>query len=140
MLYLLHDRSVSPSFNPFSVFRLICNAQEHRDSRAGDRKQDCVDLIQMPSDENSAQVLALRRRRSRSNTVEEYSNTSDRTSSEYQINRELFTTNIDVQQLEARLGHIEDLLIKIAKSLNIKDGVIPKSQSTNDLFASTSYV
>lgn len=94
----------------------------------------------MPADENSAQVLALRRRRSRSNTVEEYSDTSDRTSSEYQINRELFTTNIDVQQLEARLGHIEDLLIKIAKSLNIKDGVIPKSQSTNDLFASTSYV
>lgn len=140
MLYLLHDRSVSPSFNPFSVFRLICNAQEHRDSRAGDRKQDCVDLIQMPADENSAQVLALRRRRSGSNTVEEYSNTSARTSSEYQINRGLFTTNIDVQQLEARLGHIEDLLIKIAKSLNIKDGVIPKSQSTNDLFASTSYV
>ena len=94
----------------------------------------------MPADENSAQVLALRRRRPRSNTVEEYSNTSDRTSSEYQINRGLFTTNIDVQQLEARLGHIEDLLIKIAKSLNIKDGVIPKSQSTNDLFASTSYV
>lgn len=94
----------------------------------------------MPADENSAQVLALRRRRSRSNTVEEYSNTSDRTSSEYQINRGLFTTNIDVQQLEARLGHIEDLLIKIAKSLNIKDGVIRKSQSTNDLFASTSYV
>ena len=94
----------------------------------------------MPADENSAQVLALRRRRSRSNTVEEYSNTSDRTSSEYQINRGLFTTNIDVQQLEARLGHIEDLLIKIAKSLNIKDDVIPKSQSTNDLFASTSYV
>lgn len=91
MLYLLHDRSVSPSFNPFSVFRLICNAQEHRDSRAGDRKQDCVDLIQMPADENSAQVLALRRRRSRSNTVEEYSNTSDRTSSEYQINRDIPT-------------------------------------------------
>lgn len=121
-------------------YDLDSTEMEHRDSRAGDRKQDCVDLIQMPSDENSAQVLALRRRRSRSNTVEEYSNTSDRTSSEYQINRELFTTNIDVQQLEARLGHIEDLLIKIAKSLNIKDGVIPKSQSTNDLFASTSYV
>lgn len=96
----------------------------------------------MGAAENSGQVVAMGGRRSRSNTVGEFSNTSDRISNGYQINRGLFTTDIDVQQLEARLAHMEDLITKIAKSLNIEDGVTRKrkSQSTNDLFSSTSYV
>ncbi|XP_022788288.1 potassium voltage-gated channel subfamily H member 6-like [Stylophora pistillata] len=125
------------------LYDLDSGEMDDQDSaRAGDQKRDYFDLLQMGAGENSAQVLAMGGRRSRSNTVGEFSTTNDRISNRYQIDRGLFTTDVDVPQLEARLAHMEDLITKIAKSLNIEEGVTRKrkSQSANDLFSSTSYV
>ena len=54
----------------------------------------------------------------------------------------LFSTDLQVEKLEARLAHMEDLLAKVVMSLKKTDGdvAIKKTQSTNDLFVTTSYV
>lgn len=93
-------------------------------------QQDYIDLLQTATEEDSLLVAAPRKRR----------NTNDNMSSDHRTG--LFSTDMHVEKLEARLAHMEDLLAKIVVSLKRSDGSksLKKSQSTNDLFVTTSYV
>ena len=116
----------------------MCVLQEGQVSKEEDKRQNR--LLQKVIEEDSLLMTAPRKRRS--GTLGEYSHTNDNnTSSAYQTERGLSTTDMHVENLEARLARMEDLLAKILVSLKIKDGVtLKKTQSTNDLFVSTSYV
>lgn len=94
-------------------------------------QQDYIDMLQTVTEEDSLLVTAPRRRR----------NTNENMSSDNKNGS--FSTDVHLQKLEARLALVEDLLAKILASLkNTNSGpvALEKTQSTNDLIITTSYV
>lgn len=94
-------------------------------------QQDYIDMLQTVTEEDSLLVTAPRRRR----------NTNENMSSDNKNGS--FSTDVHLQKLEARLALVEDLLAKILASLkNTNSGsvALEKTQSTNNLIITTSYV
>lgn len=94
-------------------------------------QQDYIDMLQTVTEEDSLLVTAPRRRR----------NTNENMSSDNKNGS--FSTDVHLEKLEARLALVEDLLVKILASLkNTNSGsvALEKTQSTNDLIITTSYV